>query len=179
MKYLEIKENFDRDKNYKVSLKVKEYITLNDKIQYKNDVLDSSIEYKENGICLIDYISKQITCDLLMLTYYTNLELDEDIPITEQYEFLLSKGIIKSIKSKLIKKDSDFSDLLNIIELYLMQELKITNSFESLVANGIQKLLNKIPEEEKMLNYLKDIKNFDPNKLGMIKNLFNFSTENK
>lgn len=174
MKFNEILKKIEEDKNYKPSLRVKEYISLDDKMQYLEDLVDSCIDYNKNGITKINFISKKISNELFMIKYYTNLELDIDMSITEQYEFLLSKGIIKSVKSKLCRSGSDFNDLQEMIEQTLNQEIVLMNSIEGIFATGIHNLIEKIPSQEKILEYLKQIENFDPKKLGKLKDIFNF-----
>lgn len=175
-----LKDNISKDKNYnyKSAIKTKKFIGVVDKLSYIDDVVDSAIKTDDNGISKVDFMWKEIMSDLLMIKYYTSLKLDDEDTVIEQYDFLLSKGIIDCVKGRL-EKNSDYGSVQSIINKTLEQEISTLNSIEGLVANGIYNLIDKIPSEEKMMEIIKSFEGFDINKLGKLKELFDFSTKGK
>lgn len=142
------------------NVKVKDYVSVKDKRDIINLVLENCI-YDDNGIYYVDFLTKHIATDYVLLDFYT------DYKGTEPYDYLKEIGVFEYIEEKVDVYGDDFSNLYNIITEELTQRVNTLNSVGSVVTRKINEFVSKIPDISEVSNLLGDIpnllKNIDPN----------------
>jgi hypothetical protein len=175
MNIAKLRENFESNPKYKLNFKVKKYISVIDRIEFIENIKENCVEVSENGMFEVNYILVDMKIHLFLVDYATDVELDND-KIMEEYDFLLESGVMDYI----IKNASAMNDNIRFTASQtLSQEISNRNSIEGIIASGIYKLIDKIPNEDKWMEIAGSIKNFDTGKLKMIKDLFNFANDKK
>lgn len=149
---------------------IEKYLPFAFKKKMIEEILDTCLSIDENGLLHIDSLLKTMAFEYSIVTQYTNINLSEANTI-ETYDILKENGII----DKVIKEIGN--DELRYIEMNLNEQidylLKINNSVENLVAKGITKVANSLPDKKGWSKLIKEIfkgiNNINPDKLKFIK----------
>jgi len=154
-------------------LEIKPYLPVAEKKLIADSIINSCIEIDENSIMKIDYFNKIIISNMSFIINYTNLEFSEDS--IEDYDFLCKYKILDYIINSI---DIDELNFINkLVEDELEQMIKIENSIEGIIAKGLNKLIEKIPDEKKIKslskNLIKDLNKLDMSKFSELKDVFN------
>jgi hypothetical protein len=173
MKINELKKSFEENKDYVPKIHVKGNAPIFEKIAFVDNLKADVIEVDERGMSKIKHFRKVMLVDTFLIKHYTTIEFDDEVDVLEQYDFLMSKGIMTKIHQGIKSKcEVEYMAFMDIIDKELEQEIHSTNSLEGVIASGIQSLIEKIPEEETLLELVKSI---DPSKLKTLKKLFDFA----
>jgi len=154
-------------------IKVKSFISSIEKKLLLDNIINGCIETDENQIMKIDYFNKILVKDISIIANYTDLEFSDDDSIAE-YDYLIQNGIFDYIIKNINEKEIEFINDLLYDEL--KQVLQIGNSIEGIIAKGLNKLIEKIPDEKglnkMMSNMSKNLNKIKPENLNMMKELF-------
>jgi len=161
-------------------VEIKSYLSTIEKKVIIDNIINGSIETDDNSIIKINFFNKKLITDISLVTNYTNLIFSDDNSI-EDYDFLSQYKILHYIIKNIMYDELDF--IYNMIEDELDQQIKIVNSLESVLANGINKLIDKIPDEKsmnKLINNLPKVLNkIKPENLEILKQFANQQQQEK
>ena len=158
----QVKENIEL-------LIVKQYIPFAFKKKMVEDIIETCTSTNESGF-YIDSLFKQMAFEYSIVNQYSNIELSDN-NIIETYDTIKEFGIVNHVfKSVEIEEIKFIEKCLNEQLEYL---LKINNSIESVIAKGISKIVEKIPnskEINKMIPKLtKELSKISPETMEIIK----------
>lgn len=168
----EIKEQIEAGKSVDDLLEVKQYLSIIEKNLIVNKIIDSCIVLDEiNGLSKIDYFYKKLTTDVSLLVNYTNVEFSENL--IEDYDYLCENVGIERILSQIPITEIEF--ILDLVDCELTQIIKLNNSIEGILANRLQALINKVPDEKGIKKLMteaqKQINKIKPENLEILKGL--------
>lgn len=169
----------------KKEFKVDQYIPFGTKLFIVDKVIKECTE-EINGVTKINYANKRFLIDTYLIMLCTNIEMPDEIDI-ELYDELKSSGIISTLYEKL--NQSDYYELMDIIDSELEQKLTQLNSVEMLIQGQLVRVVDKATEllTEKtiksLLSYgVKQINKIDKNVLvensGLIKGVIDIFKKN-
>lgn len=95
----------------KKELEVKEYMSIKDKKELVNNIVNECILY-DDGVFKFDDIEKYIVFTMKTIAAYTNLELSEDIE--EDYDVLCEAKLLESVINTFKKEYDDVNVLLQM-----------------------------------------------------------------
>ena len=141
-------------------LNVTEYLSIKDKKQLVEDIVDACILY-EDGIFKFDEIEKYVVFIMKTIDAYTDIELSNDIE--DDYDMLCRANVLELVISTFKKEYDDVSVLLSMKCDYILSNNNMEAQFG--------KFLNNISDKIDILStFLADkFGNFDINKLPVIK----------
>jgi len=155
-------------------VEIKLYLSTIEKRIIVDNIINGCIEIDENSIMKVNFFNKKLISDISLVTNYTNLIFSDDNSI-EDYDFLSQYKILNHIIKHIDSDELDF--IYNMVEDELEQQIIIGNSLESVIAKGLNKLIEKIPDEKsmnKLINNLpKSINKIKPENLAVLKGIFN------
>lgn len=168
----EIKEKIEAGKSVDDLLEVKQYLSIIEKNLLVNKIIDSCITIDEiNGLSKIDYFYKKLTSDISLLVNYTNIEFSENL--IEDYDYLCENVGIERILNQIPINEVEF--ILDLVNFELAQIVKLNNSIEGILANRLQALINKVPDEKGIKKLMteaqKQINKIKPENLEILKGL--------
>ena len=168
----EIKEKIEAGKSVDDLLEVKQYLSIIEKNLIVNKIIDSCIVLDEiNGLSKIDYFYKKLTSDVSLLVNYTNIEFSENL--IEDYDYLAENVGIEWILNQIPISEVEF--ILDLVDCELAQIVKLNNSIEGILANRLQALINKVPDEKGIKKLMteaqKQINKIKPENLEILKGL--------
>lgn len=187
MKYSEIKENIINktvDKTFIESILKRTYIPFLEKKLIIEELI-SICTYEENGLIKVDLFDKQLFTDLKILSSYFDVENDLEVnELMELYDLLMKDNCF-SIFEQCVKTewDNDILTLREMLESSLNEYVKNNNSLEGIVAKGINKLIDKLPDEKGMSKLIKDlpkqVNKVDPDKLKYLSEVIGWNNGTK
>lgn len=120
-------------------LGVKKYLSIKDKKQLVEDIVNECILY-EDGVYKFDDIEKYICFIMRTIEAYTNIELSDDIE--DDYDMLCSAGILDVIIGTFKKEYDEVNILLQMKCEYILSE----NSIEAQVGKFLDSILSKVDD---------------------------------
>jgi len=161
-------------------VEIKPYLSTIEKKVIIDNIINGSVETDENSIIKINFFNKKLISDISLITNYTNLIFSDDNSI-EDYDFLSQYKILNYIIENIDNDELDF--IYNMVEDELEQQIIIGNSLESVIAKGLNKLIDKIPDEKsmnKLINNLPKVLNkIKPENLEILKQFANQQQQEK
>jgi hypothetical protein len=150
-------------------LEIKNYLPLT----YKSITVDNIILLcldDRDGMKMVNYTLKKFAFDFSIMNQYTNIDFSEIVDIYSVYDELCEHGFVDELMKILNKNELDF--ISETVDAELEQQLKINNSFEGIIAKGINNFIEKLPNEKEMKKMIKalgkDLANFNPEKVDII-----------
>lgn len=183
MKYSEIKENIINnlvDKTFIQSILKRAYIPFLEKRVIVEELIDS-FTYEEDGLIKVDLFDKQFFTDLKILSTYFDIENDlEFSELMKLYDLLMEHDYLSAFKYYI--KD-DLLILRELLESVLNEKIKYNNTLEGVIAKGINKLIEKLPDEKGMSKLIKDlpkqVNKVDPDKLKYLSEVIGWNNGTK
>ena len=161
-------------------VEIKLYLSTIEKRIIVDNIINGCIEIDENSIMKVNFFNKKLISDISLITNYTNLIFSDDNSI-EDYDFLSQYKILNHIIKHIDSDELDF--IYNMVEDELEQQIIIGNSLESVIAKGLNKLIDKIPDEKsmnKLINNLPKVLNkIKPENLEILKQFVNQQQQEK
>ena len=110
---------------------------------------------------------------------YTNLEFSENL--IEDYDYLAENVGIELILDQIPINEVEF--ILDLVDFELAQIVKLNNSIEGILANKLDKLIEKLPTDKQIKSLskslVKDINKLDWDKIPMLKDMWNVAIGNQ
>ena len=151
-------------------VEIKSYLSTIEKKIIVDNIINGCIEMDENSIMKVNFFNKKLISDISLITNYTNLIFSDDNSI-DDYDFLSQYKILNHIIEHIDSDELDFIEYM--VENELEQQIKIGNSLESVIAKGLNKLIEKIPDEKsmnKLINNIPKVLNkVNPENLNILK----------
>ena len=184
MKLSELKEiiiNKNLDKESIESIIKRRYIPFLEKKVIVDQIIDTCT-YTKNGVVRVDLFDKQFFTDLKVLFAYYDLEDDLDVnELTEFYDLLIEGNYLNTFKKNI--NSNDVQILEQMIDTSLDEYVRSNNSLEGVIANSIDKLIERLPDEKNMNKLIKDlpkqINKIDPEKLKYVSEVIGWNKGNK
>lgn len=174
MNFQDLKQKIENKEE--LQLDIKRYLPIIHKHMLVEDMLNSSIKTNENNMEYIDYVNYEFNFDLYIIKYYTDLELDLD-EIIDEYDYLKYTNVIEYIFASI--DSAELSSIKEMVSKSIEQQIKISNSLESVISRIAMQLIDKIPESGKIDKWIKEIatniKDFTPDKFKKLNELFAFA----
>ena len=184
LKLSELKEiiiNKNLDKESIESIIKRRYIPFLEKKVIVDQIIDTCT-YTKNGVVRVDLFDKQFFTDLKVLFAYYDLEDDLDVnELTEFYDLLIEGNYLNTFKKNI--NSNDVQILEQMIDTSLDEYVRSNNSLEGVIANSIDKLIERLPDEKNMNKLIKDlpkqINKIDPEKLKYVSEVIGWNKGNK
>ena len=172
MQISELKTKIEEGNSIQDLIEVKQYLSIIEKQLMANKIIDSCIVIDdESNLYKIDYFYKKLTSDVSFLVNYTNLESSENL--IEDYDYLAENVGIEWILNQIPISEVEF--ILDLVDCELAQIVKLNNSIEGILANRLQALINKVPDEKGIKKLMteaqKQINKIKPENLEILKGL--------
>ncbi len=157
-------------------LHIKTYLPLIHKKILVDNICTDLIEYDENGLAFANEIQKKISISIAVLLNYCNIEiLEEDNmdDVIETLDLLFKTGEYYKIEEYI---GNDLDELKWAVETEIENIKLRNNSLESIVAKGLNKLVEKLPNDKQLKSLsksvIKDINKLDWDKVPMLKEMW-------
>ena len=149
-------------------IQIKDYLPISTKRLMCEEIAKNSI-VEQNGMKVKDTISYAIAFDLLVTSFYSNVDIDEN------YDEACEYGIIDFIKENMNQSEGDF--ISEHSYHMIRNEIETYNSLAGVINRNLQRLIDKIPDS-KDLNKLikstvKELNKLDPNKFKYVNDIVN------
>lgn len=153
MKLSKIKQELCNGKKIEELVEVKSFISLATKKALVDNILNACLDYDENGLLKCDFISKELSYNLNLLNFYTDIELDGE-DIAEDYDYLDKERIFHFIRD-------------NIPELYVIeyllgneleQKLELENNISAVVNRNLVRFIDVVEKNTSPKNIKSIIK---------------------
>ena len=172
MQISELKTKIEEGKSIQDLIEVKQYLSIIEKQLIGSKIIDSCIVIDdESNLYKIDYFYKKLTSDVSLLVNYTNIEFSENL--IEDYDYLAENVGIEWILNQIPISEVEF--ILDLVDCELAQIVKLNNSIEGILANRLQALINKVPDEKGIKKLMteaqKQINKIKPENLEILKGL--------
>lgn len=175
MNIKEIKEKLQNDTLKLEELNIKTYLPLLNKKILVDNICTDIIEYDENGLAFVNEVQKKITLCISTLLNFCDVEiLEEDNmeDVIEVLDLLFESGKYNEIEGYI---GSDLDELLWAVEAEIENIKLRNNSLESIVAKGLNKIINTLPNDKQIKKLMaeipKQINKIKPEQLRLIKDM--------
>ena len=147
------------------NIKIKPYLPVSTKRLICEEIAKNSI-VERDGMKVKDTIAYEIAMDLIIASFYTNVDIDE------YYDEACEYGIIDFIKENMNQRERDFisEHSFNMIQ----HEINTHNSIAGVINRQLTKFINIIDKNtnpKAMKSILKEAQKLDLDKMPMIKQL--------
>lgn len=154
------------DKSILKKIKIKSYLPISTKRLMCEEIAKNSI-IEQNGMKVKDSISYAIAFDLMITSFYSNVDIDEN------YDEACEYGIIDYIKENMNQNEHDF---ISEHSYYIVRnEIDTYNSLVGVINRNLQKLIEKLPDEKSLSKFsksvIKEINKIDPDKYKYVNDI--------
>ena len=187
-----IKNGCNLDDLMNLGIQVKRYLPINEKLTLIHRIL-AYATVESDGMQSINAIYKHLFYEIEMVRAYSNLDfstvdklrdsekLDDrekyGDKLIEYYDMIKSAGIVDYILGLIA--DGEVQFIKNCLEEQIIENNRVNNSIAGVVGGALNRLINKLPDEEGMKQLLQDmfvgLKNVDPNNLKMLAQAIGFN----
>lgn len=154
-----------------LEIEVLQQTNLQDKINLVGTIFESAIN-RDNGLHILNHNSLNLAFRILLVEKYSNLTLPKDY--MQSYDLLTSSGLYDLIYEAIPVRE--LSDLNVVLENYIetkRDEYEQKNSIQYIIKDGLNKLIEKMPDEEGMAKMISEAKKtvdgFDSDKMEFVK----------
>lgn len=156
---LKNKEIAGLEYKYYMPLSMKQLIIKGSPEDPESGITFKCLETKENGMKVVDIFAKEVLVAIILVREYTNI----DLQVEDEQDDLIDTILESTIIGDILDEVPDAVRFMEMLEEAIDQELELANTLASVVANGILKLVDKIPKDmdakwlEKMVNKIPKI----------------------
>jgi len=170
MKVTEIKELIEQGRDIGDIIQIKQYISFVEKKLMCENIINTCL-IDNNGILSCDIAMKKLSTDMAILTNYCDIEFGDKF--IEEYDWLCEQGIVKYVNENMNGEERYF--IFNLIYEGIEEQIRSSNSVEAILSRGINKLIDKLPNDKQIKSLIKvaskEMKNFDPQKFEQIQQM--------
>lgn len=147
-------------------IQIKDYLPISTKRLICEEIAKNSI-IEQDGVKIKDSIAYEIAFDLIIVSFYTNVDIDENYDEACEYK------IIDYIKDNMNQSEREFisEHSFNMIQY----EINTYNSLSGVVSRNLQKLIDKVPDDKQIKKLVTDIpkqiNKIKPEQLELIKEI--------
>jgi len=154
------------DESILKEIKIKSYLPVSTKKLMCEEIAKNSI-VEQDSMKVKDSISYAIAFDLMVTSFYSNVDIDEN------YDEACEYGIIDYIKDNMNQNEREF---ISEHSYYMIQnEINTYNSLSGVVSRNLQKLIDKLPDDKQIKKLVTDIpkqiNKIKPEQLELIKEI--------
>lgn len=146
-------------------IQIKDYLPISTKRLMCEEIAKNSI-IEQDGVKIKDSIAYEIAFDLIIVSFYTNVDIDEN------YDEVCEYKIIDFIKENMNQSEREF---ISEHSYYMIQnEINNHNSIAGVINRQLTKFINIIDKNtspKAMKSILKEVQKLDLDKIPMIKQL--------
>ena len=147
-------------------IQIKDYLPISTKRLICEEIAKNSI-IEQDGMKIKDSIAYEIAFDLVIVSFYTNVDIDENYDEACEYK------IIDYIKDNMNQNEREF---ISEHSYYMIQnEINNHNSIAGVVSRNLQKLIDKVPDDKQIKKLVTDIpkqiNKIKPEQLELIKEI--------
>ena len=147
-------------------IQIKDYLPISTKRLICEEIAKNSI-IEQDGMKIKDSIAYEIAFDLIIVSFYTNVDIDENYDEACEYK------IIDYIKDNMNQNEREF---ISEHSYYMIQnEINNHNSIAGVVSRNLQKLIDKVPDDKQIKKLVTDIpkqiNKIKPEQLELIKEI--------
>ncbi len=175
MNIKELKEKLQDNALKLEELNIKTYLPLLNKKILVDNICTDLIEYDENGLAFVNEVQKKISISIAVLLNFCDIEiLEEDNidDVIETLDLLFETGKYSEIEEYI---GDDLFELLCAVEAEIENIKLRNNSLESIVAKGLNKIINTLPNDKQIKKLIaevpKQLNKIKPEQLGLIKDM--------
>ncbi len=162
IKISEIKEDYS-------NIIVKKYIPFLIKQNIIDNVLSVCTSLEEDGFIRVNYAIKRMAIEFSICNQVSNIDMSDEDNL-ELYDSLKELGVVSYILEKIDSNEITF--IIDCINEKIEEIYKVDNSIQSIISQGLNKLLDKIPDDKQLKllgkSLVKDINKLDPEKYSYI-----------
>ena len=142
----------DQNEKIKNTLNVKSYLSIKDKKDLVNDIVNETVIY-DNGIYKFNAIDQFVVYNMKCIEAYTDLELGDDVEA--DYDLLCSTGLLHKILKTF---EGEYKEILSLLQMqcdYILMDNSVTANINVLLTaatNAINKLGNSASDIFKNIN---------------------------
>ena len=147
-------------------IQIKDYLPISTKRLICEEIAKNSI-IEQDGMKIKDSIAYEIAFDLVIVSFYTNVDIDENYDEACEYK------IIDYIKDNMNQNEREF---ISEHSYYMIQnEINNHNSIAGVINRNLQKLIDKVPDDKQIKKLVTDIpkqiNKIKPEQLELIKEI--------
>lgn len=154
-------------------IEIKHYLPFIEKKILIENIVDGSIEYDENGLAKCNLFIKELNEKIGIIVNYTNIEIDSENTVRD-FDVMCELGIIDYVLNNMNKNEKYFIE--DMICEGIDQKVRLENSVEGILSKGINKIVEKLPNEKSIKKILNDIpksvNKIKPENLEILKDTF-------
>ena len=170
MNITDFKNQIENNEITTEAIQYKKYISIIEKKSIADKIINGCIEEDVNGLYKINYFYKYLFMNMALVTNYSDLSFSEEGYLGE-FDWLSENGYLEVIIKEIPFNERNSID--DVVDEELAQIMKVNNSIESVVAQKLEKLISKIPDNKEIKKIMNDIpkmvNKIKPENLGMIK----------
>jgi hypothetical protein len=155
-------------------IKIKKYIPFVEKQVLVQRVVDLCLDFdQDTNMVKVNFFNKKLSIDSQIILMYTDLEFAEE-DFIKQYDFLVENNYFDYIFSQINSSELDM--IYEAVEHEIEQAIQLNNSIEGILAKGINKIVEKLPNDKQLKSLskslVKDINKLDWDRLPILKQMF-------
>jgi len=144
-------------------IQIKDYLPISTKRLMCEEIAKNSI-IEQDGMKVKDSIAFTIAFDLMIVQFYSNVDIDE------HYDEACEYGIIDYIKDNMNQNEREF---ISEHSYYMIQnEINTHNSIAGVLNRNLQTLISKIPNEKELIKLakttVKELNKINPDKFKYV-----------
>lgn len=155
----------------------KSYLPFIEKKLLCDSIVEASLEQNENGLMVCDYYNKELSKNIGIIVNFTDIELGEEF--LQDYDILCELEVVDYVLNNMNQSDRCFIE--NMVDKNIEQEMKINNSLENIIANKLDKAIEKLPTNKEIRRIMNDIpkaiNKIDPTNLEILKGIIGNQSE--
>lgn len=169
----EIKEKLQNGISIDLIINIKPHLSHVEKKILCENIINASLDQNEDGLVICDYFNRELTKNIGIIVNYTDIEINND-EFLEDYDTLSEYGIVDYVLNNINKSDRFF--IKSMVSKEIEQKVKISNSIESIIAKGLNKITEKLPDNKELKSLskslVKDLNKFNWDKVPMLKEMW-------
>ena len=144
-------------------IQIKDYLPISTKRLICEEIAKNSI-IEQDGMKIKDSIAYEIAFDLVIVSFYTNVDIDENYDEACEYK------IIDFIKENMNQSERDF---ISEHSYHMVRnEIDTYNSLAGVINRNLQKLIEKLPDEKSLSKLakttVKELNKINPDKFKYV-----------
>lgn len=129
------------NKYIKKELEIKDYIPFADKRELCEKVLNACNTKTNNGLVMVDSVSRYITFTISIITKYSNLEFssgeDAEFDSLDEYDMLCQADLLNPILDAI---GEEYATCNNILNMMMADIVANNNTIESVLGNSLERV---------------------------------------
>ena len=156
MKLSEIKGKLENGSILKDLINVKKYISVADKKELIQSIIDTCLKDSDNGMRYVDHFARRISFDVALIINYTDID---ELDLDDSYDFYNESGIMEYVYDTIPYQEINMIN--EILDEMLVEQKELSNSISAVVNNNLLKVVDivdrRFPTEKEIQKLLKSL----------------------